>query len=57
MIALESPRWELSIAASRFVLRLVVRKLDMGGDIRPPLPANGGLRGLTYTHVTLIIES
>ena len=37
-ITLESPRWELSIAASRSSPWLSVQKLDRGGgDIRPPL--------------------
>ena len=39
-IALESSRWELSIAASRFSLRLLVRRLDRGW-YTPPSPANG----------------
>ena len=34
--ALESSHWELSIAASRVSLRLLVRELDRGGRICPP---------------------
>ena len=38
-IASEFPRWELSITASRFSLRLLVRNLGReGGDTRPPQP-------------------